>query len=236
MHNITAVSRYFPKGTVVNALAVVIGSTIGLWSNTVISPGLNELLFQIIGLCVTVLGIKTALQFQSDSFLLMLTGMLAGGIVGFFLHGQISLANNPALLYPGFTEAFVLFCSGSLTVFGAFEEGLYGKRQLLYTKSLMDGVSSFVLATSFGIGVLFSAAALFLFQTTLTLLAGWLKPLFDELTRVVFESIGGILILVIGLNMLRAAEISTEILLPALLTGPIISKVYQNIQARFLAR
>ncbi|HKK89685.1 MAG TPA: DUF554 domain-containing protein [Saprospiraceae bacterium] len=225
-------SRYFPKGTVINTLAVVIGSTLGLWGNTAISPELNELLFQIIGLCVTVLGIKTAFQFQSDSFLLILAGMLAGGIVGFFFYSQFSLNNNPALLYPGFTEAFILFCSGSLTVFGAFEEGLYGKRHLLYTKSLMDGVSSLVLAASFGIGVLYSAAALFLFQTALTLLAGWLKPLFDELTRVVFESIGGVLILVIGLNMMGAVKISTEILLPSLLIGPFLSKAYQAIRAQ----
>ncbi len=223
-------SRYFPIGTVVNALAVVLGSSLGLMGNNLISPELNELLFQIIGLCVTVLGIKTAFQFQSDSFLLTLAGMLAGGIIGFLLNSQLDALSNPALLYPGFTEAFVLFCSGSLTVFGAFEEGLYGKRQLLYTKSLMDGVSSFVLAASFGIGVLYSAAALFLFQTALTLLAGWLKPLFDELTRVVFESVGGILILVIGLNMMGAVKISTEILLPALLIGPVISKSYQGIR------
>lgn len=220
-------SRFFPKGTVVNALAVVLGSSLGLLGNNFISAELNDLLFQIIGLCVMVLGIKTAFQFQANSFLLMLAGMLGGGIIGFALDGQLSSEANPALLYPGFTEAFILFCSGSLTVFGAFEEGLYGKRHLLYTKSLMDGVSSLVLAASFGIGVLYSALALFVFQTLLTLLAGWLKPLFDELTRVVFESIGGVLILAIGLNMLGAVKIGTELLLPALLFGPLLSKVYQ---------
>ena len=222
-------SKFFPKGTVVNALAVVFGSSLGLLGNTLISPELNELLFQIIGICVTVLGIKTAFQFQSDSFILLLSGMLVGGLLGYFINEQLQIQNNPGLLYPGFTEAFILFCSGSLTVFGAFEEGLYGKRHLLYTKSLMDGVSSLILAASFGIGVLYSAAALYVFQTLLTLLARRLKPLFDELTRVVFESIGGLLILVIGLNMIGAVEISTEILLPALFVGPLISKAYQAL-------
>ena len=121
------------------------------------------------------------------------------------------------LFSEGLITAFLLYCVGSMTFVGAIEEGINNDRTLLYTKSLMDGVTSILLSSSLGIGVLVSALPLLLFQSILTWGAfyfeGYLQP--DMITEL--SAVGGVLIMAISLNILKILKIKVSNLLPALL-------------------
>jgi uncharacterized protein len=119
-----------------------------------------------------------------------------------------------------FTEAiltaFLLFCSGSLTILGAFDEGMKGDSTLLITKSIMDGISSMALASAMGIGVGFAAMPLLIYQGGLTLFAKYLGTSFSEAMIAELTATGGILLIGLGINILEIKKIKVFNLLPAL--------------------
>lgn len=123
----------------------------------------------------------------------------------------------------GFVTAFLLFCMGSMTVLGAFEEGLGGKPNLLLAKSLLDGISAIALAAAFGFGVLFSVIPLLLYQGGLTLLAAFLGQLFSEAIINELSAVGGILLIGLGLNILEIKSIKVLNMIPALIVAVILA-------------
>lgn len=174
-----------PIGSIVNALAVIIGSLIGLKFGSLVSPKIKTAIFQVIGLFTLVLGLKMALATQE--FLLLLICLVLGAIIGEALSIDKSLTSLGDFLKdklksknPNFTEglltAFLLYCVGSMTFVGAIEEGINQDTTLLFTKSLLDGITSILLASTFGIGVLISAIPLLIFQTILTWGALFFEP------------------------------------------------------------
>ncbi|MFQ3268992.1 MAG: putative membrane protein YqgA involved in biofilm formation, partial [Flavobacteriales bacterium] len=133
-----------PIGSIVNALAVIIGSLIGLKFGSLVSPKIKTAIFQVIGLFTLVLGLKMALATQE--FLLLLICLVLGAIIGEALSIDKSLTSLGDFLKdklksknPNFTEglltAFLLYCVGSMTFVGAIEEGINQDTTLLFTKS-----------------------------------------------------------------------------------------------------
>ena len=116
----------------------------------------------------------------------------------------------------GLVTAFLLFCVGSLTILGTIQEGTGGSPDLLYTKSLMDFFSAILLASAFGVGVALSAVPLFLFQASLTLLAGYAGSFFTEEIILGLTSVGGILLIGLGINILGIQKIRVMNMLPSL--------------------
>lgn len=215
-----------PEGTIVNTLAVLAGSTLGLLLQKRFPENIRAISFQGIGLCTLLIGMQMALKVEN--LLILIFSILIGGIVGEYLklhEGLISLGNYvKAKIRIGadnFTEglitAFLLFCMGSLTIVGALEEGLKGDPSLIYTKSMLDGFSAIILASVYGWGVLFSALPLFMFQTSITLSAGLLQPYLSEVVINQMSATGGVIILGLGLNLLDIKFIKITNLLPALL-------------------
>ncbi len=215
-----------PIGTIVNTLAVIAGSTLGLLLKSRFPENIRTISFQGIGLCTLLIGLQMALKV--DNILVLIFSILIGGILG----EQMKLHDNfirvgdyvKSMVKIGtenFTEglitAFLLFCVGSLTIVGALEEGLKEDPSLIYTKSMLDGFSSVVLASVYGWGVLFSAIPLFIFQTAITLSAGWLQPYLSEVMINQISATGGVIILGLGLNLLDIKAIKITNLLPALL-------------------
>jgi uncharacterized membrane protein YqgA involved in biofilm formation len=103
-----------------------------------------------------------------------------------------------------------------MTIMGSLEDGLGKVPQILYTKSLLDGIASIALATSLGIGVLFSALSILLVQGSITLLARFIAPFLSEAFVREMTATGGILILGIALNLLNLKKIRVANLLPSL--------------------
>lgn len=215
-----------PTGTLVNTLAVIAGSTIGLLLQSRFPPKIREISFQGIGLCTLLIGMQMALKVEN--ILLLIFSILIGGGIGEWLklHDRFILLGNliKSRIKVGnerFTEglitAFLLFCVGSLTIVGALEEGLNNDPSLIYTKSMLDGFSSMVLASAYGIGVLFAAAPLLLFQSSITLSAEWLQPYLSELVIAQMSATGGVIILGLGINLLEIKSFRITNMLPALL-------------------
>ena len=130
---------------------------------------------------------------------------------------KIKLKSDNELFSEGLITAFLLYCVGSMTFVGSIEEGIQKDRTLMYTKSLMDGITSILLASSFGTGVLFSAIPLLIFQSALTLGAIYFESnLHPELITEI-SALGGIIIIGIGLNILEITKIKVSNMLPSLL-------------------
>jgi len=215
-----------PIGTLVNVLTVVAGSLIGLLVHKQFPENIKKISFTGLGLCTVLLGVSMGLEFTN--FIAVILSILLGGIVGEWLR----LEDRANLLgdklkklvrskHDRFTEglatSFILFCVGSLTILGALQEGLTGNPELLWTKATLDGFGAIILSSVYGIGVLFSAIPLFLFQVGITLSASWLQPLLPEIIMNQISATGGVMIIGIGINLMDLRQIKVINFLPALL-------------------
>jgi uncharacterized membrane protein YqgA involved in biofilm formation len=116
----------------------------------------------------------------------------------------------------GFVAASLLFCVGSMAIVGSMESGLTGNHQTLFAKSILDGVTSIIFASAMGLGVMFSSLAVFIYQGLITLTAVFMKSFLVPATIAQMTSVGGLLILAIGLNMLKITSIRVGNLLPGI--------------------
>jgi len=223
-------------GTVVNTIAVTAGSIIGLTFGSRIKTKTKNAIVRALGLAVLVLGMK--MSFVDHDFLLALISLVIGTGVGEFFDIEVKLdkigqyfqkktGSNSSTFVLGFISATVLFCVGSMTIVGAIKDGLNNDPSILYVKSLLDGISSIILTSTLGIGVIFSAIFVFIYQGLLSLLASKAAFLLTEEIYVNGISlVGGIIILGIGLNMLELTKIKTANMLPALFLIPLIDYFY----------
>jgi len=213
-------------GTIVNVITVIIGGTIGLLLNRKLPDRFVKIFFQVIGLFTLFLGLSMAIK--TTHVLHMIIALITGALIGEFLKLDLFMENLSERLKTRlkignekFTEgvltSFLLFCIGPLTIVGAIDEGIGNSSEPLLIKSLMDGVSSIALASGLGVGVVFSAIPLFLFQGGITLLAMVFGSFFPEIFAVELGAVGGILLIGLGINILEIKKIKVMNMLPALL-------------------
>ncbi|HPD86234.1 MAG TPA: DUF554 domain-containing protein, partial [Proteiniphilum sp.] len=168
-------------GTLVNTAAVIGGGVIGLLLKKRMPERITTIYFQAIGLFTLAIGASMAVEMEH--ILIVVSSLAIGSLLGEWIdieQGAEQLSNRIKHRFrigsekfsEGLVTAFLLFCVGSLTILGTIQEGTGGSPDLLYTKSLMDFFSAILLASAFGVGVALSALPLFLFQASLTLLAG----------------------------------------------------------------
>jgi uncharacterized membrane protein YqgA involved in biofilm formation len=224
-----------PIGSLVNALTVIIGSTIGLITGNKLPTRFKGIIFQAVGLATLVLGMQMA--FAVKDFVIFIFSLIFGAIIGEAIHletriEQLSdwLKARVRIKNERFTEglitAFLIFCVGSMTFVGAINEGLTGDRTLILSKSVLDGFTSMVLASVYGVGVLFSVLPLFIVQSSLTLLAVPFQAIFSEVMIAQLTAVGGALILGIGLNLLEIKKIKTMNLLPGLAVVVVLTLIF----------
>lgn len=210
-------------GTIVNTLAILAGSMIGGSIKKGIGVKYQTALYNAMGLAACGLGINAIVQNMPKSsfpvlFIISLAiGSLAGSVLdlsGRFerLTGRFSKGN----LGQGLSTAILLFCIGTLSILGPMESALHGNQTYLYTNATLDFVTSLVLASTYGIGIAFSAVVLFLWQGSIYVFAGYLSPFLtaDLLTEI--SLIGGFLILCSGLSILKIKDCNALNMLPAL--------------------
>jgi len=213
------------KGTLVNTTTVILGSGLGLWVGHRLPENIKRIVLQAMGLITILLGIQMALK--TESVLILIGSLVLGGItgellkieealesVGEYLKRRVKSESGNFVL--GFVSASLLFCVGPMTVVGSLEDGLFGKADLLYIKSVLDGFASLVLSSGLGIGVLFSFLTVLIFQGSLTLLGNHLEFILREDIINEMSAAGGLLIVGIGLQLLDIKRIPVANLLPAL--------------------
>ena len=215
-------------GTIVNAAAILVGALLGRLLKAGLPEKIRNIILQAIGLVTILIGLQMVLEVRN--VLLVLASMLAGAITGELLdlednlrkwgetlQRRFSFAGHAgAAFVQGFVMASLLYCVGAMAVMGSLESGLTGKHTTLFAKSALDGTASIMLSAGFGLGVAFAALPVFLYQGSITLLAGSLRPLITEAVLAEMTATGGLLILGISLNTLEIKQIKVGNLLPAL--------------------
>ncbi|MDY4519049.1 MAG: DUF554 domain-containing protein [Candidatus Spyradocola sp.] len=225
---------------VVNALAIAVGALVGNKLRGGISERFRSILMQAMALAVMLIGIAGAVK-TTDALIVVISlaiGALVGeGVniekrleqVGDALKRRVKGAE--ASFTQGFVSASLIFCVGAMAIVGSLDAGLRGEYSTILTKSLIDGITAAMLASTLGLGVIFSAVAVFVYQGAITLLAGLLQPLLTEAIITEMSAVGGLLIFAIGLNMQGITKIRVGNLLPAILVPLAYIPIYNWIMA-----
>ena len=212
-------------GTIVNAVAIIAGSLLGLLFRGGIPKKFTVTMMQAISLAVLLIGFKMALK--TDAILLVIFSLVIGSLMGEFINIESRLErlgkrletrfSKPGSgIAKGFVVASLVFCVGSMAIVGALESGLSGNHQTLFAKSALDGLFSIIFASSFGIGVLFSSVSVFIYQGMITLTSSLMKPFLIPAVINQMSGVGGILIMAIGINLLEIQKIKVGNMLPAI--------------------
>ena len=220
-------------GVLINVITVIIGSSIGLLFKKGIPEQVSHAAMVGLGACTVYIGITGSLS--GENVLILIAAVVLGAIIGTLLNidgGISALAEKVETKFKkdgsnvsiaeGIISATLLFCVGSMTVTGSIQAGLTGDNSVLITKAMLDLVSSMMLASSLGIGVLLSAVAVFVIQGGLVLLAGMLAPVMSVSAINEMTCAGSILIIMIGTNLMGITKIKVADYLPAILFAPVI--------------
>jgi len=217
-------------GTLVNTVAIIAGSLIGLIFRGGIPQKTNRTIMQAIGLAVILIGLTGGLKTQE--LLLLIISLAVGSLIGELLRIEDrleNLGNRLGGLFrqggEGFTHGFVtaslVYCVGAMAIVGSLESGLAGNHQTLFAKSVLDGVTSIVFASTLGVGVLFSALAVLLYQGAITLGASAVKQFMSPAMINEMSAVGGVLIMAIGINILELQKLRIGNMLPAIFLPPV---------------
>ncbi len=215
-------------GTIVNSLAIIAGSLLGLFFSKGIPDNYKEIILSAVGLSVILIGVKSALV--SDSLMVIIFSLVLGSLIGEglkiekrlaglgdFLESRVAAKSGDSSSFSrGFVTASLVFCVGSMAIVGSLESGLTGNHQTLFAKSVLDGVTSVIFASTMGLGVMFSSIAVFLYQGMITLTAVFMKNFLVPETIGQMTSVGGLLIMAIGFNMLKITTIRVGNMIPAI--------------------
>ncbi|HAF60297.1 MAG TPA: DUF554 domain-containing protein [Clostridiales bacterium UBA9856] len=221
-------------GVFVNTATVIIGSAIGLLFKKGISKRFTDAIMIGIGLCTIYIGISGALK--GENTLILIVSIVVGAVIGTWLDidGRINALGDwigkrfkkadsgNVSIAEGFVTASLLFCIGALTIVGSLNAGLTGDNEMLFTKSLLDLISSAILSVSLGIGVMFAAAFVFVFQGSIVLLAQSLQPVLTDSAIAEITCAGSVMIIALGLNLIGLAKIKVANYLPAIFVAPVI--------------
>ena len=233
-------------GSVINMLAIFAGAAAGLllkWlagrfssvlpeSAGQLGHRLQDIIMQGVALCVLYIGISGSLK--GSNTLVAILSMVIGALIGETLDldrrmkqlgdwvqsktQRFAGSNDGPSVSEGFVTASLLFCVGAMAIVGSLENGLTGNYDTLKAKSLLDGISAIVFASSLGIGVAFSGVAVFIYQGLISLSASFIAPfLGGEAVIAEMTCVGSLLIIAISFNMLGMTKIKAMNLLPALI-------------------
>jgi len=221
-------------GTIVNAFAIIVGGGIGtLLSN--IPQKIRTTVMQGIGLAVIVQGISMGLK--TENFLLVIISIVLGSVIGEIIGIEAILDNlgewleskvggkGKGSVASAFVTATLVYTIGAMAILGALNSGLKLDHSLLYLKAMLDGFSAIIFASTLGIGVVYSAVPVFVYQGLIALLARYIQLLFNQnlLDAMILEitSTGGILIIAIAINILDLKKINVANMLPAVIIAPL---------------
>ena len=225
------------SGVLVNVLTVLIGSTLGLLLKKQIPEKLTTAVMTAIGLCTVAIGVTGVIKGQNQ--LVMIISLVLGTIIGTLIDidGKLTKIgdklqkkkgeNEKSTFSQGFVTASLLFCVGAMTIVGSMNAGISGDTQMLYTKSVLDLISSTMLGASLGIGVLFSSVFVLAFQGGLVALSMALGSFLNDFAVAELICAGSVMIIALGLNLIGITKIKVANLLPGLVLVPVVCKIME---------
>ena len=212
-------------GSIVNGVVIIICALIGKFLVKGLPSRFEEIIKKAIGLSILYVGISGALK--NERVMLLIISMVAGSILGEWINidkgmNQIGVWAEKRMGFQegnfskGFVSATLLFCTGSMAIVGAMQGGLQGNHEMLYAKSILDGVIAIVFASTMGIGVVFSAIPVFLYEGAIALGAGFIKDWLTPQIITEMSAVGSLLIAALGFNFLEVKEIKVANMIPAI--------------------
>lgn len=235
-------------GTLVNILAILAGSLGGVLLGHKLPQKIKDTVMHALGLSTLLLGLSMALK--SNNQLIVIGSLLLGGVfgeildleeklnrIGQMLERRFSKVNsedsteNKLSLSKAFVTATLVFCIGPLSILGAMLDGMTGNSIPLFIKSVLDGFAALAFAASMGIGVIFSAVTVGVYQGSISLISIWFSEYIGNVSEqspaiIEMSATGGMLIVGIGLVLLDIKALRLANFLPALAFAPVL--VYIN--------
>ncbi len=237
-------------GTIVNVLAVIIGGIIGLLCKGGLKERYRQTLMQACGLATIFIGAAGAFQMiftinengtlSSGYTMLIVISLVLGGLLGELInieHGLDTMGeklkkavkrSGDNRFVDGFVTASLVTCVGAMAICGPLDEALAGNSQTLFVKSILDMVIVAVFASVYGLGAIFSALAIGIYQGFFTIFAGLIKPFMSEHLIMTLSGVGSVLIFAVGLNLISPKKVKVGNLLPALLI-PVVYELLRMI-------
>jgi len=227
-------------GTIVNAISIILGSLIGIFFGRALPEKMKDTVIQGIALSVLLIGGSMALQTKNP--LIVIASLVVGGIIGEWIDIELRLQqlgnwferkaarqDNKGNFSKAFVTTSLIYCVGAMAIMGSLESGLKGNHSILYAKSMLDGISAIVFASSMGIGVMASAIPVFLYQGAITLAAGLLQGVLSGNVVAEMSATGGLLIVGIGINILAIKEIKVGNLLPGIFLSIFFTLLFTHL-------
>lgn len=224
--------------TWINVGTVILGTLIGLIVKSRLKPQYEEIVLQTLGLYTLLLGVIMGMK--GNEVVAIILSLVIGAVIGEAIQlskhfnrlgeefGKRVPGSSPSFSQ-GLSIAFLLFCIGPMSTLGALEDGLGQTPSLLYTKSILDGVTSVVLSASFGPGIVLTIFPLILLQGGTSLLAQSLQGFLDTHLIDQLSAVGGVMMLGIGINILKIKDLKVINMLPALILIIIMVKISRQI-------
>ena len=220
---------------IVNGLAIIAGSILGVFGKRLLSEKMSETVFNGLSLCVIGVGISGMIEVQNT--LIVIISIVLGALIGEAIDIDLRFqklsvwvedqfrkksGQKDVSVAEGFLTASLIFCTGAMAIVGSLEAGLTHDYSIIFAKSMIDGIMAAIYASTMGIGVLFSSFAVFVYQGLITLFSGVLKPLLNDVIIHEMSATGGLLIFALGLNMLKITKIKVANYIPAIFMPIII--------------
>ena len=225
-------------GTIVNVAAMIVGGLFGLLCRGGLKDRFRETLMQACGLATIFIGASGALQMifrvgenglETSYTMLIVLSLVIGGLIGEAINIEKRLdsigerlkglvkAKSDNRFVEGFVTVSLVTCIGAMAICGPLEEGLTGNSQTLFVKSILDMVITAVFASAYGVGAIFGALSVGVYQGLITVFAVFISPFMSEHLIMTLSGIGSVLIFGVGLNLLAPKKCKVGNLLPALL-------------------
>ena len=210
-------------GTIVNTACILVGSLAGGLLKKLMSERLSEALFSAMGLAAFLLGVNAVVQNMPNSSypVLFIASLALGGAVGSALRlsermERLTNRKGDGRLGEGLVTGCLLFCIGTLSILGPVQSALYGDETFLFTNAMLDLVTSAVLASTYGVGMALAAGVLFAWQGAIYALTLLLGDFISATMMTELSIVGGALIVMSGLSILKVKDFKTLDFLPAL--------------------
>lgn len=238
-------------GTIVNTVAVILGSLIGLLLKKGIPERATEAVMKALGVATMFIGIGCTLsemlvmgedgQLTTQGIMMMIISLALGALVGELLRIEegldklgeklknTKLFRNSKTFSEGFITATLVVCVGAMAIVGSLRDGMLGDPTMLYSKSALDFISTMMFASALGVGVLLSAVPMALYQGGITLLAGLIGGFFTDSIISNLSLVGSVLIFGVGVNLVFGKKLKVGNMLPALLV-PILYGLFELIK------
>lgn len=221
-------------GTIANAVAIIVGSIFGLLVKNGLSEKLSNTVMNGLSLCIIYIGFSGTLK--GDNPLLIIISIGVGAVIGElididkwlnrfgkFIERKLKKEGSTSQISEGFVTATLVYCIGAMAIVGSLESGIQGKHDILFAKSIIDGITAIIFSSTLGIGVALSAVSVFFYQGAITLSASYVKVILTEMAINNMTAVGSLLIIGLGFNMLGVTKIKVANLLPAIIIPVIYS-------------